>query len=184
MTMRAAPSTTSSSGTAATASSSRPSCWRRGVTWDALRREIRDQILAQPRPRPPRRPTIHDHRRRKSTSISRRTGTSSKPGLKYHAFHTAITVEAPRLRGGLGSGQARRSTPSRSPCAGRADFAELARTRAKDPAGGDLGWLARGELDEALEKPLLRAPEGPGDRTPSGPRSAYHLLQLADRERA
>ena len=65
--------------------------------------------------------------------------------------------------------------------AGGADFAELARTRAKDPAGGDLGWLARGELDAAFERPLLELKKGQAT-APIRSGSAYHLLKLDDRE--
>jgi parvulin-like peptidyl-prolyl isomerase len=65
--------------------------------------------------------------------------------------------------------------------AGGADFAELARTRAKDPTGGDLGWLARGELDAAFEGPLLALRKGQVT-APIRSGAAYHLFKLDDRE--
>jgi len=52
---------------------------------------------------------------------------------------------------------------------------------AKDPAGGDLGWLARGELDAAFERPLLQLQKGQVT-VPIRSGSAYHLLKLDDRE--
>ena len=65
--------------------------------------------------------------------------------------------------------------------AGGADFAELARSRGKDPAGGDLGWLARGELDPAFERALLALEKGQiTEPIQSG--SGYHLFKLQDRE--
>jgi peptidyl-prolyl cis-trans isomerase SurA len=150
-----------------------------GVTWEALRREMREQLLAQ--------------RVRSRRVVRRSTVTESEvdqyltqnrdkfeAGLKYHAFHMAITVEATSSPGAWE--RAKQEIESISVAlAGGADFAELARTRAKDPTGGDLGWLARGELDVAFERPLLALQKGQVT-APIRSGAAYHLLKLDDRE--
>jgi parvulin-like peptidyl-prolyl isomerase len=100
--------------------------------------------------------------------------------LKYHAFHLAITVEAPSSPAAWE--QAKQEIEQISVAlAGGADFAELARTRAKDATGGDLGWLARGELDPAFERPLLALQKGQVT-APIRSGSAYHVFKLNDRE--
>ncbi|HEY7139263.1 MAG TPA: peptidylprolyl isomerase [Methylomirabilota bacterium] len=150
-----------------------------GVTWDALRREMREQLLAQ------------KVRSRRVVGRSRVTESEVdqylaqnrdkfEAGLKYHALHMAITVEATTSPAAWE--QAKQEIDGiATALAGGADFAELARTRAKDPAGGDLGWLARGELDATFEGPLLALQKG----QVTGPirsGSAYHLFKLEDRE--
>jgi parvulin-like peptidyl-prolyl isomerase len=101
-------------------------------------------------------------------------------GLKYHAFHLAVSVEAASSTAAWD--QAKQEIDAIAVAlAGGADFAELARTRTRDPAGGDLGWLARGELDAVFEKPLLALQKGQVT-APIKSDSAYHLLKLADRE--
>lgn len=150
-----------------------------GVTWEALRRELREQLLAQRvrGRRVVRRSTVTETEVDQYLAQNREKFES---GLKYHAFHIAITVDAP------GSPEAwdraKQDIESISAAlAGGADFAELARTRGKDPAGGDLGWMARGELDPAFERPLLALQKGQVT-APLRSGSAYHLFKLDDRE--
>jgi hypothetical protein len=50
-----------------------------GVTWEALRRAIREQILAAEGPQPPRGAPLHGHRGRGRPVPRPRTGTSSTP---------------------------------------------------------------------------------------------------------
>jgi peptidyl-prolyl cis-trans isomerase SurA len=150
-----------------------------GVTWDALRREMREQLLAQ------------KVRSRRVVGRSRVTESEVdqylaqnrdkfEAGLKYHALHMAITVEATTSPAAWE--QAKQEIDGiATALAGGADFAELARTRAKDPAGGDLGWLARGELDATFEGPLLALQKGQVT-APIRSGSAYHLFKLEDRE--
>jgi peptidyl-prolyl cis-trans isomerase SurA len=150
-----------------------------GVTWDALRREMRDQLLAQRvvSRRVVRRATITEAEVDQYLAENR---AKFEAGLKYHAFHLAIPVEAP----GAAAAWERAKEEIESiavALAGGADFAELARTRAKDPAGGDLGWLARGELDAVFEGPLLALQTGQVT-APIRAGSAYHLLKLDGRE--
>ena len=64
------------------------------------------------------------------------------------------------------------------------DFAELARSRSKDPSsagGGDLGWLARGELDATFEQPLLALQKGQVT-APIRSAGGYHIFKLEDRQ--
>ena len=150
-----------------------------GVTWDALRRELRDQILASRvrGRRVVRRSTITEAEVDQYLAQNR---DKFEAGLKYHAFHLAITVDAGSSPAAWD--QAKQEIDAiAAALAGGADFAELARTRAKDPAGGDLGWLARGELDAAFEQPLLLLQKGQVT-APIKSGSAYHLLKLADKE--
>jgi peptidyl-prolyl cis-trans isomerase SurA len=150
-----------------------------GVTWEALRREIRDQILAQRvrGRRVVRRSTITEAEVDQYFAQNR---DKFEAGLKYHALHLAITVDASGSAAAWD--QAKQEIDGiAAALAGGADFAELARTRANDPSGGDLGWLARGELDATFEQPLLALQKGQVT-TPIKSGSAYHLLKLADKE--
>ena len=135
---------------------------QQGVTWEALRRELREQLLAQRvrGRRVVRRSTVTETEVDQYLAQNRE---KFEAGLKYHAFHIAIPVDAP------GSPEAwdraKQDAESISAAlAGGGDFAELARTRGKDPAGGDLGWMARGELDRGLRAAAPGPPEGTGHR--------------------
>jgi peptidyl-prolyl cis-trans isomerase SurA len=150
-----------------------------GVTWDALRREIRDQMLASRvrGRRVVRRSTITEAEVDQYLTQNR---DKFEAGLKYHALHLAITVDTPTSTAAWD--QAKQEIDSiAAALAGGADFTELARTRANDPAGGDLGWLTRGELDVAFEQPLLALQTGQVT-APIKSGSAYHLLKLAEKE--
>jgi peptidyl-prolyl cis-trans isomerase SurA len=150
-----------------------------GVTWESLRRELRDQLLAQ--------------RVRSRRVVRRATVTESEvdqylaqnrdkfeAGLKYHAVHLAVMAE-PSTSPAAWEAAKREIESIVTALAGGADFTELARSRAKDPAGGDLGWLARGELDAAFERPLLALQKGQITE-PIRSGAGYHILKLADRE--
>jgi peptidyl-prolyl cis-trans isomerase SurA len=150
-----------------------------GVTWEALRRAIREQLLAQRvrSRRVVRRSTVTEAEVDQYLAQNR---DKFEAGLKYHASHMAVTVEATSSPGAWEQAKAEIDELATA-LAGGADFAELARTRAKDPAGGDLGWLARGELDAAFERPLLQLQKGQVT-APIRSGSAYHLFKLDDRE--
>jgi len=101
-------------------------------------------------------------------------------GLKYRAGHIAVPAEPTSSSAAWERAKAEVESIAAA-LAGGADFAELARTRGKDPAGGDLGWLNRGELDPSFERPLLALQKGQVTepiRSPAG----YHLLKLVERE--
>jgi len=150
-----------------------------GVTWEVLRREMREQLLAQ-RVRS-RRVVL---RARVTESEVDRYLTENRDkfeaGLKYHALHLAIPVES----AGSPAAWERAKQEAESiavALTGGADFTETARTRTKDVTGGDLGWLARGELDAVFEQPLLALQKGQVT-APIRSGSAYHILKLDDRE--
>jgi len=150
-----------------------------GVTWEVLRREMREQLLAQ-RVRSRR---VVLRARVTEPEVDRyltENRDKFEAGLKYHALHLAIPVES------VGSPAAWERAKQEAESiavalAGGADFAEMARTRTKDVTGGDLGWLARGELDAVFEQPLLALRKGQVT-APIRSGSAYHILKLDDRE--
>ena len=131
-------------------------------------------------PEPPRRPPGHGHGVR-GRPVPRPEPGQVRGGAEVPRASTWPSRSRRRARRRPGSGRSRRSTSIAAALAGGADFAELARTRAKDPAGGDLGWLARGELDAAFERPLLALQKGQVT-APIRSGAAYHLLKLDDRE--
>lgn len=65
-----------------------------------------------------------------------------------------------------------------------AAFADLAREYSDDPVtasqGGDLGWVARGQMVPAFEERMLNLPEGEISR-PFRSRFGWHLLQVQER---
>jgi peptidyl-prolyl cis-trans isomerase SurA len=153
-----------------------------GVTWDTLRRELKDQLLAQRvrGRRVTRRATVTEAEVDRYLADNRER---FEAGLKYRARHIAVTAE-PTTSPAAWERAKQEIESIASALAGGADFAELARTRSKDPsgaAGGDLGWLARGELDPAFERPLLALRKGQVT-APIRSAAGFHLLQLEDRE--
>jgi peptidyl-prolyl cis-trans isomerase SurA len=153
-----------------------------GVTWEALRRELREQLLAQRvrGRRVVRRATVTEAEVDQYLAENR---SKFDAGLKYHARHIAVTADPPSSPAAWE--QAKREIDSiAAALAAGGNFAELARTRSKDPtsaSGGDLGWLARGELDATFERPLLALEKGqvtPPIRSSAG----FHILFLEDRE--
>lgn len=72
-----------------------------------------------------------------------------------------------------------------------ADFATLAKASGDDPlskSGGDLGWIARGDLPEALRDVVLTMDPTPEDkkevRGPIRSERGFHILWLRDRKDA
>lgn len=153
-----------------------------GLTWAAVRREFRDQLMVQKirGRRVIRRATVTEAEVDAYVAENRGRLESA---LRYHARHIAVPAEPPdsptaweRARAEIEAIAARLREGG--------DFAELARERSKDPSaesGGDLGWLKRGELQPLFEEPILRL--APGEvtapiRSPVG----YHLFRLEARE--
>jgi peptidyl-prolyl cis-trans isomerase SurA len=150
-----------------------------GVTWEALRRELREQLMASKvrSRRVVRRATVTEAEVDRYLAENRDRFDS---GLKYRAAHIAVSAEPPSSTAAWERAKTEIDGIAAA-LAGGADFAELARTRGKDPAGGDLGWLTRGELDPSFERPLLALQKGQvtdAVRSPAG----YHLFKLVDRE--
>jgi peptidyl-prolyl cis-trans isomerase SurA len=152
-----------------------------GVSWESLRRELREQMLAQRvrSRRVVRRATVNEAEVNAYLAENRERFES---GLKYHARHIAVTADPPSPAAWERAKEEIESIAAA--LAGGADFAELARARSKDPSaasGGDLGWLARGELDAAFEGPLLKLEPG-GVTAPIRSAAGYHLFKLEERE--
>ena len=153
-----------------------------GVTWETLRRELREQMLAQRvrGRRVVRRATVTE------TEVDQYlTENRSKfdAGLKYHARHIAVMAEPPSFPAAWERAKQEIDGIAAALAAGES-FAELARTRSKDSSsasGGDLGWLARGELDATFEQPLLALHKGQVT-APIRSAAGYHILLLEDRE--
>ena len=151
-----------------------------GVTWEALRRELREQLLAQRvrSRRVVRRSTITEAEVDQYLAQNR---DKFESGLKYHALHLAITVEPPSSPAAWE--QAKQEIEQHLGRAG--GWCRLRRAGADSRQGrrrgGDLGWLARGELDPAFERPLLALQKGQVT-APIRSGSAYHLFKLDDRE--
>jgi peptidyl-prolyl cis-trans isomerase SurA len=153
-----------------------------GVTWEALRRELRDQILAQRvrGRRVVRRATVTEAEVDRYLNDNR---DRFDAGLKYHARHIAVMADPPASAAAWERAKQEIDGIVAALATG-ADFAELARTRSKDPSsatGGDLGWLARGELDAAFEGPLLALQKGQVT-APIRSAAGFHVLKLEDRE--
>jgi len=153
-----------------------------GLTWEGLRRELRDQLLAQ---------------RIRGRRVSRRANVTEaevdaymaenraklEAGLKYHARHIAVLAEPPAQPAAWERAKAEIEAIGARLREG-ADFAALARERSGDAsaaAGGDLGWLARGELEPLFEEPLAKLTKG-AVTEPIKSAAGYHLLRLEDRE--
>jgi peptidyl-prolyl cis-trans isomerase SurA len=153
-----------------------------GVTWEALRRELREQLLAQRvrGRRVVRRATVTEAEVDQYLAENRSKFDAS---LKYHARHIAVTADPPSSPAAWE--QAKREIDSiAAALAAGANFAELARIRSKDStsaSGGDLGWLARGELDATFERPLLALEKGQVT-APIRSSAGFHILFLEDRE--
>jgi peptidyl-prolyl cis-trans isomerase SurA len=153
-----------------------------GLTWEILRRDVRDQLLV---------------RKIRSRRISRRANITEaevdayvatnrskfEAALKYHPRHIAVLAQPPdqpaaweRARQEVEAVHARVREG--------ASFGELARFHSKDgsaAAGGDLGWLSRGELQPLFEEPILRLEKG-AVTAPIKSEIGYHLFQLEARE--
>jgi peptidyl-prolyl cis-trans isomerase SurA len=153
-----------------------------GVTWEALRRELRDQLLAQKvrGRRVARRATVTEAEVDQYVVENR---SKFDAGLKYHARHIAVTAEPPNSPAAWE--QAKREIDAiAAALAAGGNFADLARARSKDSSsagGGDLGWLARGELDATFERPLLALDKGQVT-APIRSSAGFHILLLEDRQ--
>ncbi len=153
-----------------------------GLTWDAVRREMRDSLLAQ---------KVRSRRVARRTSVTeaevdsylRANRTKFEAELKYHPRHIAVLAEPPDQPAAWARAWVEVEALVARLRAG-ADFAELARQYSKDGSastGGDLGWLARGELQPLFEEAILRL--GKGEVTaPIRAEAGYHLFRLEERE--
>jgi len=153
-----------------------------GLTWEGMRRKIKDQLLV---------------RNVRSRRVSQRTSLTEaevdayiaanlgkfEASLKYHPRHIAVLADPPDQPAAWERARQEIET-IRVRLREGADFTELARLHSKDgsaAAGGDLGWLNRGELQPRFEEPILRL--GKGEVTaPIKSEVGYHLFQMEERE--
>ena len=154
----------------------------RGLSWDTIRREYREEVMAQriQGRRVTRRATITEA---EVDAYMAENRDKLEAGLRYHARHIAILADPPE------SPQAWEKATAeideiRQRLREGVDFATLAREHSRDasaPTGGDLGWLARGELEPLFEATLLKTAKG-GVTAPIKSAAGYHLFKLEDRE--
>lgn len=153
-----------------------------GLTWEGLRREMRDQLLAN---------KIRGRRIGRVTSatdaevgayVAANRG-KVEAGLRYHPRHIAVLAEPPESDAAWAQAKAEIDEVAAQLRQG-ADFADLARTHSKDGSaagGGDLGWLTRGEIQSMFEEAILKLK--PGEVTePIKAAAGYHLFRLDERE--
>ena len=153
-----------------------------GLSWDVVRRELRDQRMAQivKSRRVGRRATVTEAEVDVYMAENR---TKLEAGLKYHVRHIAVLAEPPSSTEAWDKARTEIEALAKELAAG-ADFATLAREHSADAsasAGGDLGWLARGELEPVFETPILALTKG-AVSAPIKSGVGYHLFELEERE--
>jgi parvulin-like peptidyl-prolyl isomerase len=153
-----------------------------GLSWELVRRDMRDSLLAQKvrARRIGRRSTVTEVEVDGYLAENR---VKFETELKYHPRHIAVLAQPPNSTAAWARAKAETDGIVARLRAG-ADFAELARQASQDGSaseGGDLGWLARGELAPVFEEPILRL--GKGEVTePIKSDNGYHLFRLEERE--
>ncbi len=153
-----------------------------GLTWEGVRRELRDQLLVRKirSRRIARRATVTEAE--VDTYVAANRG-KLEAGLKYRPRHIAILAQPPDQAAAWERAKQEIDALVAQLKEG-ADFTELARTHSKDgsaAASGDLGWLARGELQPLFEEPVLKL-EKEGVTAPIKSAAGYHLFRLEERE--
>jgi peptidyl-prolyl cis-trans isomerase SurA len=153
-----------------------------GLSWELVRRDMRESLLAQKvrARRIGRRSTVTEA---EVDSYLAENRVKFETDLKYHPRHIAVLAQPPSSPSAWERAKAEIDGIVARLREG-ADFAELARRSSQDgsaSAGGDLGWLARGELAPMFEDPILRL--GKSEVTePIKSDNGYHLFRLEDRE--
>jgi peptidyl-prolyl cis-trans isomerase SurA len=150
--------------------------------WERTRRELRDQLLAQ---------RIRGRRLSRRASVTEAevdayvaaNRAKLEADLKYHPRHIAVLAQPADQPAAWTEARAKIDRLRAEIVAG-ADFAEVARQHSQDASarvGGDLDWLARGELQPLFEEAILRLEKG-GVTEPIRSASGFHLFLLQDRE--
>lgn len=155
---------------------------RQGISWETLRRELREQLLVRKvvRRRVHGRISVTDG---EVVAYFRENREKFETGLKFRVRHLAILATPPDSDAAWAEAREKIEGLAAELRAG-ADFTELARQYSQDPsakAGGDLGELARGELQPLFEEAILKLQVGevtPPIRSASG----FHLFKLEARE--
>ena len=153
-----------------------------GRSWEWMRREVRDQLLVGKIRRRRVTPRMSLTEAEVDAYIAANRG-KFEASLKYHPRHIAVLADPPDQPAAWERARQEIET-IRVRLREGADFAALARLHSKDgsaAAGGDLGWLARGELQPLFEEPILRL--GKGEVTaPIKSEVGYHLFKMEERE--
>jgi peptidyl-prolyl cis-trans isomerase SurA len=153
-----------------------------GWSWEGLRRELREQLLAK---------KIRSRRISPRVSVTeaevdayvRDNRGKLEEGLKYRPRHIALLAR-PADDAQAWVEARRRIDELVARLREGADFGALAQAHSDDAsakAQGDLGWLARGELQPLFEEPILRLERG-GVTAPIKSDVGYHLFRLEDRQ--
>jgi peptidyl-prolyl cis-trans isomerase SurA len=153
-----------------------------GLTWDIVRRDIRDSLLAQ---------KVRARRIGRRASVTEaevdahlaENRSKLETDLKYHPRHIAILAQPTGSPAAWDKAQAEIEALTSQLREG-ADFAELARAHSQDgsaSSGGDLGWLKTGELAPVFEGPILKLAKGQ-TTAPIKSDNGYHIFRLEDRE--
>jgi peptidyl-prolyl cis-trans isomerase SurA len=153
-----------------------------GLTWDIVRRDIRDSLLAQKVRvrRIGRRATVTEAEVDAYLAENR---PKLETDLKYHPRHIAVLAQPPGAPAAWDKAKTEIDALA-DRLRGGADFAELARAHSQDgsaSSGGDLGWLKPGELAAAFEVPILKLKKGEVT-APIKSDNGYHLFRLEERE--
>ncbi len=151
---------------------------RSGLASETLKARVREDLLIR---------KVIDQKVRSTISVSpqevsmRLTGTSDVPGVeRARARHILIRMTPER------SEEAARRTIQRlyDEAQRGADFAALAREQSDDPhaaQGGDLGWVARGQLMPELDSALFSLEPGQVS-APIQTRLGFHLVRVEERD--
>ncbi len=153
-----------------------------GLVWELIRRDMRESLLAQKvrARRIGRRSTVTEAEVDGYLAENR---VKLETDLKYHTRHIAVLAQPPNSAAAWARAEAEIDGIVARLREG-ADFAELARQHSQDgsaSSGGDLGWLARGELAPLFEGPILRLGKGEVS-APIKSDNGYHLFRLEERE--
>ncbi|MBI4342103.1 MAG: peptidylprolyl isomerase [Candidatus Omnitrophica bacterium] len=152
-----------------------------GLSEEQLKQSVRDQLLVQ---------RVIDANVRSTISVSPQEVAReldahpelAKPGDRVRASHLLVRVDERR-----GEAEARALIEDlRRQLAGGADFAELATRHSEDShreAGGDMGWVAQGELLPELDAVLFSLPVGQLS-DPIQTRLGFHLVNMEERRSA
>lgn len=153
-----------------------------GLSWEVVRRELRDQLMVQ---------KLRTRRLARRTSVTEAeveayvaaNRAKLEAGLRFRPRHIAILAE-PATDPAAWARARELAEALQARLRDGADFAELARAHSADgsaAAGGDLGWLHRGEIQPQFEAEILKL--APGQVTPPiRSEVGYHLFRLEERE--
>ena len=152
-----------------------------GLSEEQLKATLRDQLLVQ---------RVVDGKVRSTVTVSPQEVAQelaahpelSKPGDRVHAAHILVRADAHRSEA---EAHALIQDLHRQLQAG-GDFAELAKHYSEDShrdEGGELGWMAQGDLLPELDGPLFTLPSG-AVSDPIQTRLGFHLVKVVERRSA